>query len=122
MRRKGNFSGDIARKENYYKAFDYASKNKHSKKAIIKFESNLEENLSDLLSSFDNGTFVTSPYRFMTVYEPKKRLIGMLPFSDHVQHWAMLNEVEDYFTKSFSEYTYGGVKGRGPHGYMRIIR
>ena len=122
MRRKGNFSGDIARKENYYKAFDYASKNKHSKKAIIKFESNLEENLSELLSSFDNGTFVTSPYRFMTVYEPKKRLIGMLPFSDHVQHWAMLNEVEDYFTKSFSEYTYGGVKGRGPHGYMRIIR
>lgn len=122
MRRKGDFSGDIARKENYYKAFDHASKNKHGKKAIIKFEADLEKNLSDLLYSFENGTFVTSPYRFMTVHEPKKRLIGMLPFPDHVQHWAMLNEVEDYFTRSFSAYTYGGVKGRGPHAYMRMIR
>jgi len=102
MRRKGDFSGDIARKENYYKAFDHASKNKHGKKAITKFEADLEKNLSDLLYSFENGTFVTSPYRFMTVHEPKKRLIGMLPFPDHVQHWAMLNEVEDYFTRSFS--------------------
>ena len=122
MRRKGDFSGDIARKENYYKAFDHASKNKHGKKAIIKFEADLEKNLSDLLYSFENGTFVTSPYRFMTVHEPKKRLIGMLPFPDHVQHWAMLNEVEDYFTRSFSAYTYGGVRGRGPHAYMRMIR
>lgn len=96
MRRKGDFSGDIARKENYYKAFDHASKNKHGKKAITKFEADLEKNLSDLLYSFENGTFVTSPYRFMTVHEPKRRLIGMLPFPDHVQHWAMLNEVEDY--------------------------
>lgn len=122
MRRKGDFSGDIARKENYYKAFDHASKNKHGKKAIIKFEADLEKNLSDLLYSFENGTFVTSPYRFMTVHEPKKRLIGMLPFPDHVQHWAMLNEVEDYFTRSFSAYTYGGVRGCGPHAYMRMIR
>ena len=122
MRRKGDFSGDIARKENYYKAFDHASKNKHGKKAITKFEADLEKNLSDLLYSFENGTFVTSPYRFMTVHEPKKRLIGMLPFPDHVQHWAMLNEVEDYFTRSFSAYTYGGVRGRGPHAYMRMIR
>lgn len=76
MRRKGDFSGDIARKENYYKAFDHASKNKHGKKAIIKFEADLEKNLSDLLYSFENGTFVTSPYRFMTVHEPKNVLSG----------------------------------------------
>ena len=54
MRRKGDFSGDIARKENYYKAFDHASKNKHGKKAIIKFEADLEKNLSDLLYSFES--------------------------------------------------------------------
>ena len=122
MRRESNFSGRIARMENYYRAFDYASRNKHSKKPVLKFEENLEKNLSALMDSFNDGTFTTSPYRFMTVYEPKERLIGMLPFPDHVQHWAMLNEVENYFTKSFSEYTYGGVKNRGPHGYMRIIR
>lgn len=122
MRRKGNFSGNIARKDNYCKAFDYASKNKHSKKPVLKFEEDLEKNLSTLMDSFNDGTFTTSPYRFMTVYEPKERLIGMLPFSDHVQHWAMLNEVEDFFTRSFTAYTYGGVKNRGPHGYMRIIR
>lgn len=122
MRRESNFSGRIARMENYYRAFDYASRNKHSKKPVLKFEEDLEKNLSALMDSFNDGTFTTSPYRFMTVYEPKERLIGMLPFPDHVQHWAMLNEVENYFTKSFSEYTYGGVKNRGPHGYMRIIR
>lgn len=55
MRRKGDFSGDIARKENYYKAFDHASKNKHGKKAIIKFEADLEKNLSDLLYSLKTG-------------------------------------------------------------------
>lgn len=122
MRRRRYFSGKIARKDNYYKAFYNASKNKHCKKPIMKFEADLEKNLSYLLNSFENGTFVTSPYRFMTVSKPKKRLIGMLPFLDHVQHWAMLNETEDFFTRSFTAYTYGGVKKRGPHGYMRIVR
>lgn len=121
MRRKGCFSDKIAYEANYFKAFDYASKHKHGKKPIIEFEANLEKNLSNLLESFKSGTFTTSPYRFMTVYEPKERLIGMLPFPDHVQHWAMLNEVEDYFSSSFSAYTYGGIKGRGPHMYKAII-
>lgn len=122
MRRRGNFSKRIAEIANYRRAYAYASKGKSSRRPIIRFEAELEKNLARLMQSFQDGTFRTSPYRFMKVHYPKERLIGMLPFPDHVQHWAILLEIEDYFSKSFSAYTYGGIKRRGPHAYLQAIR
>lgn len=122
MRKRGGFSNRIAEIANYRRAYAYASKGKASRRPIIRFEANLEKNLAALMQSFRDETFRTSPYHFMTVRYPKERLIGMLPFPDHVQHWAILLEIEDYFSKSFSAYTYGGIKKRGPHAYLRAIR
>ena len=122
MRRIGDISDKISQMDNYMLSFYYASKHKHKRYPIINFEKHLESNLTKLLHSYQNSTFRTSEYKFMDVFEPKHRLIGMLPFADHVQHWAMLNVIEDDVTKSFNAYTYGGIKKRGPHKYMRAIR
>ena len=122
MRRKGFFSKEIGEFDNFVEAFYNSSRNKKRHKTVEKFKSSLEENLNFLLSSYLAGTFETSRYSYFVIHEPKERIISRLPYPDHVFHWAILNIIEDYFTRSFTLYTYGGIKGRGPHGYMRGIK
>lgn len=122
MKRRGYFSEEIETFANFEKAYLLTSKNKHKRKSVVEFSANLEDNLNSLLDAYSNRSFTTSPYRFMTVKYPKVRQIGMLPFEDHVYHWALLNATEQYFSRSFSAYTYGGIEGRGPHAYMNAIR
>lgn len=121
-KRKGFFSEEISTYDNFVEAFYNSSRNKKRRKTVVKFESSLEENLNFLLSSYLAGSFETSQYHYFVIHEPKERIISRLPYLDHVFHWAILNIIEDYFVRSFTEYTYGGIKGRGPHGYMRAIK
>lgn len=122
MKRKGFFSEKIGTHDNFVAAFYNSSRNKKRRKTVEKFNFSLEENLNFLLKSYQKGTFKTSEYHYFIIHEPKERVISRLPYQDHVFHWAILNVIEDYFTRSFTEYTYGGIKEKGPHGYMRAIK
>jgi hypothetical protein len=122
MKRKGFFSEPIGEADNFRSAYLSASNQKHHRAEVRHFEAGLEENLKLLLEEFLGGSHHTLPYRFMTVREPKERLIGMLPFPEHVYQWAILNEVEPYVSRSFSNHVYGGIKGRGTHAYLHAIR
>lgn len=124
MRRKGFFSEKIGTYDNFLAAFVNSAKKKSAEKRrrIKNFSSDLEKNLTDLLISFRDGTFRTSEYSYFTICDRKQRLISKLPYRDHVFHWALMNVIEDYFTRSFTAYTYSGILGRGPHKYFRIIR
>lgn len=122
MKRKGFFSEKIGTFDNFHEAFYNSSKNKKRRKTVEKFNVSLEENLNFLLNSYLEGSFITSQYHDFIIHEPKERVISRLPYPDHVFHWAILNVIEDYFTRSFTEYTYGGIKERGPHAYMRAIK
>lgn len=121
-KRKGFFSEEISTYDNFVEAFYNSSRNKKRRKTVVKFESSLEENLNFLLSSYLAGSFETSQYHYFVIHEPKERIISRLPYPDHVFHWAILNLIEDFYTRSFTQYTYGGIKNRGPHGYMHAIK
>ena len=122
MKRKGFFSEHIEKYDNFEKAFINSVRNKRRRKNVIRFGEDLEKNLNFLLEQYKAETFRTSEYHYHYIYEPKERLISRLPLVDHVFHWAILNLIEDFYTRSFIPYTYGGIKGRGPHGYMRAIK
>lgn len=122
MRREGYFSGKIGTNENFENAYYCSSKRKQKRRAIARFSDNLEKNLTDLLVSYQQGTFCTSDYSYFKVVDRKERIISKLPYRDHVFHWAILNVIEDYFIRSFTNYTFAGITSRGPHKYARMIR
>lgn len=73
--------------ENLYQAHLKARKCKRHKKDVILFELNLSENLWSLCKSLKNRTYQISGYNKFIIYEPKKREIQALSYSDRiVQH------------------------------------
>ena len=46
-----------------------------------------------------------------TIYEPKERFIGVVPFIDRVMHHAIMNVLEPVFEKQFIFHTYACRKG-----------
>lgn len=121
MKRINNISNQIATIENYRMAFLRASKNKTHRKDIVEFSENLDVKLMLLLTSFIEGTHHTSEFKFMTIFEPKERRLGLLPFREHVYEWAMLTIAEPVYQACWAYYVYGGVTGKGTHAYKRAI-
>lgn len=122
MRRRGYISPKIETDKNFTTAFESSSKNKHKRPDVVKFGSNLEENLKSLLLSYTAGDWKTSDYEFFHITDPKPRLISKLPFKDHVIQWAALNLAEDYLVTTFINDTYSCIKGRGTHGLMKTLK
>ena len=122
MRRKGYFSEQIGTYVNFENAYYSSSRRKKKRRAIARFSDDLEKNLTNLLTSYQQGTFKTSDYTYFKIVDRKERIISKLPYQDHVFHWALLNVIEDYFVRSFTAYTYAGITDRGPHKYARIIK
>jgi retron-type reverse transcriptase len=122
MRRRGYISPKIETNKNFSTAYDNASGNKQKRPDVVKFGSNLEENLKSLLLSYTAGTWKTSDYEFFHISDPKPRLISKLPFEDHVIQWAALNLTESYLVTTFINDTYSCIKGRGTHGLMKTMK
>ena len=58
---------------------------------------------------------ILSSYSQFTIYEPKERLISVVPFIDRVMHHAIMNVLEPVFEKQFIYHTYACRKGKGSH-------
>lgn len=73
---------------------------KRDKKPLVKFEAAMLYNLYDAYRKLQNGTFRIRGYNHFTVYEPKKREIQTLHYSDRVIQHVICDEVlSPYFTK-----------------------
>ena len=92
MRRYGNLWQEITSKENLIIAHHKATLYKKSRRNIIKFNQDIEGNLAYIREILITKQFHTSPYYEKTVYEPKKRIIYVLPFSpDRIVQHALMN-------------------------------
>ena len=61
-----------------------------------------------------SGKFHTSDYKSKVIYEPKERIIYMLPFApDRIVHHMVLNILIPYLEKYFIADSYACVNGRG---------
>ena len=102
--------------EKMYEAHLRAKKHKVYKSEIIKYEFNLENNLTNLIRNLSNGTYKLGKYFCFKVYEPKERLIQALPYKDRIVHqWYVEEFIKPYIVPRFINNTYACITGRGTH-------
>ena len=114
MKRHGNLWDAFISKENFELAYKRAIKGKTRKKAIIRFARDKEANLAAVRQSVMNGTFTTSGYSSKQIFEPKPRIIYILPFCpDRIVQHALMNILIPIYERLFIRDTYACIVGRG---------
>lgn len=115
MRRRKNLFEKIISFQNLLLAAKLAQRGKRFKKATLKFNSMLEDELWMLHQELMEDTYQPGLYRHFTIYEPKKRLISAAPYRDRVVHHAIHNILEPIFDSTFIHDSYATRKGKGTH-------
>jgi retron-type reverse transcriptase len=123
MRRHGNLWQKIISAENIALAHYNAARHKTSMFNVKKFAENLDENLERVRLSLVNKTFTTSRYTEKIVYEPKQRIIYVLPFApDRIVQHALMNILLPIWDNLFINDSYACRQGKGIHaGSVRTM-
>ena len=123
MRRHGGLWPMITDIENIRLAFSKAAQHKSAQKNVIKTKENLDERLENIRQSLINKTFTTSKYWEKTVYEPKQRIIYILPFyPDRIVQHALMNLIVPIWDKLFIHDSYACRDKKGIHsGSVRTM-
>lgn len=117
MKRIGNLYEEIISIENLKLADEKARKGKNKSYGVRMHDKNRKDNILALHESLLTKTFKTSPYDVFTIYEPKEREIYRLPYyPDRIVHHAIMNIMEEIWTKIFTYNTFSCIKGRGIEG------
>ena len=123
MKRYGNLYDKLCEMDNLILAEKNARKGKTNTYGIRQFDKNREENLKALQKMLIEETYQTSPYKTMTIYEPKERLIYRLPYyPDRIVHHAVMNILEPIWVKNFTADSYANIKGRGIHACAEKLK
>lgn len=123
MKRYGKLWEKIISKENFEEAYRKSKKHKSKFKAVIKFQTDWEKKLEDVRQLLITKTFHTAKYKKKTVFEPKKRVIYVLPYQpDRIVQHALMNVLTPIFEKLFITDSYACIKNRGQHkGSLRCM-
>ena len=102
--------------EALYRAHLHGRVGKRTKKPVVRFEINMSERIYELYSKLRAGTYRLSKYHSFVVYEPKKREIQTLYYSDRVVQHVLCDDVlAPYFTKRAIIDNCVCQKGKGTH-------
>jgi len=116
MKRHGNLFKKIIDPDNIYNAYINARKGKSWQDTVKNFEKNLEVNLQNIRQSLIDKTFSTAEYSKKTIYEPKERIIYILPFSpDRIIQHALMAVLIPIWDPLFIHDSYSCRKGKGMH-------
>jgi hypothetical protein len=116
MRRHGGLWEKIISGDNIALAYRNAALHKGSMRNVKKFAQNAEENLERIRLSLADKTFTTSRYSEKIVYEPKQRMIYVLPFApDRIVQHALMNVLIPIWDAVFIRDSYACRKGKGIH-------
>ena len=78
---------------NLYKAHTVARRGKRDTREVIAFEMNLANELINLSSSLQNGTYQIQGYYNFTIWDPKYRIIHALHYRDRVVQHCLCDEI-----------------------------
>ncbi|MBR3722092.1 MAG: group II intron reverse transcriptase domain-containing protein [Selenomonadaceae bacterium] len=116
MKRHGNLFSQVVTIDNLSIAFHNAAKGKHWQRQIKACEESKDELVEELRQSLIAHTFHTSPYRTKWIYEPKKRLIFILPFyPDRIVQHAIMQVLEPIWDKLMIHNSFACRRGKGQH-------
>lgn len=114
MKRYGNMWQSIISKDNFVLAQKESRKNKTKRYDVINFEKNLDKNLEDIRKLVITKQFHTSEYKSRKIYEPKERIIYILPYApDRIVQHAIMNILVPIMEKLFIADSYACIAGRG---------
>jgi len=114
MKRYNNLYSQICSIENLSIAFDKATRRKKWRNNIQKCIEHKQSIIEHLHNRLVNHTYHTSKYVTKTIYEPKERIIYILPFApDRVVHHAIMNVIEPILDKKLIYDTYSCRIGKG---------
>ena len=115
MKRAKSLFNQIISYENVRLAWLKARRHKTSKNVVKNFSKNVNKDLLIVQKNLKSKPAILSSYSQFTIYEPKERLISVVPFIDRVMHHAIMNVLEPVFEKQFIYHTYACRKGKGSH-------
>ena len=119
-KRYGRLFEQIISRENLLLAYKRAAKHKHWRRAVKRVDADLDRYIGELSDALASGSYRTSPYKTKTVYEPKERLIYILPFyPDRIIHHAIMNVLEPILDGMMYANSYACRKGKGQHAGSR---
>lgn len=95
------------------RAYRNARKQKRYRDEVLKFSSDLDNNLLNIQRPVREGAFHFGPYQRRWVYVPKKRLIMALPFESRIVQWTVYEELNAFYDKMMIEDSYACRKGKG---------
>lgn len=119
MKRAKSLFNQIVDYENLRLAWLKARKGKTAKKSVQNFSRNVNENLQIIHDRMILSPPVLSDYVQFKIFDPKERMISVVPFSDRVIHHAIMNVLEPVFERQFIFHTYACRKGKGTHAAAR---
>lgn len=119
MKRTASLFSQIVDYENLRLAWLKARKGKTSKKSVQNFSRNVNKNLQVIHDRMIASPPVLSKYIQFKIYDPKERMISVVPFPDRVMHHAIMNVLEPVFERQFIFHTYACRKGKGTHAVAR---
>jgi len=122
MKRHGNLFDKIADLDNLRLAHQKARRRKSWHRAVVRFEQDTEGNLQRIQESLIEKTFTTSPYTIKEIFEPKRRLIYVLPFSpDRIVQHAIMNVLEPIWDGLMLPTSYACRRGMGVQAGSRQV-
>lgn len=114
MKRLGGIWEEVTSMDNLRRAYNNAAKGKRSRSIVIQIGNNLDYYLEKIRQSLLDGTYKTSPYRTRVIYEPKRRVIYILPFyPDRIVHHAIMDVIVPYLVKRIDTGVNSSIKGVG---------
>ena len=99
--------------EALFTAYYDARKNKRSTKSQLRFEIDLEHNLSQLYEDIRTRNYTPSPCMCFITESPVKREIFASPFRDRVVHHLLYNYISPLFERQFIFDSYSCRKKKG---------
>ena len=108
--------------DNLYTAYLEARKRKRYKAGVLRFNANLEENITNIQNHLMWGSWRPSKWKEFMVYEPKRRLIQAPPFKDRVVHHALASVISPLFERKFIFDSYACRQGKGFHQAAKRVQ
>ncbi len=121
MKRKKSLFNQITDYENVRLAWTKARKGKMDKPAVKNFARHVNENLIKIQQNLKSKPPVLSRYTQFKIFDPKERVISVVPFLDRVMHHAIMNVLEPVFERQFIYHTYACRKGKGSHRAVQYV-
>lgn len=117
----GGLFDKIVSLDNLELAYNKAAKGKRSRSIVSLIGADLPFFLMHLQQLLITGRFTTADYKIKKIFEPKERLIYILPFyPDRIVHHAIMNVLEPIFESWFYDHSLACRKGKGIHCGSRM--